>query len=192
MDTRDMDIRDTDPNRITDKNNSTPQNASSHRQVEQEFLADALKDSTRWIIWYLRKLVQAGDLYSRELDRRVNVSQPQLACLQVINEYGAMNLSQLAKYVLVKPSTVTGIIDRLEHKDLVARVRDKKDRRVVTIHLTEKGREFAESAPPLIPPSIIEGLSRLSEEETKMIVTSLSALVSMLDEDLESQDFHGG
>lgn len=155
---------------------------------QQEFLSDALKDSTRWIIWYLRKLVQAGDLYSRQLDRLVKVSQPQLACIKVIHEYGPMSSSHLAKYVLVKPSTVTGIIDRLEQKELVVRKREVKDRRVVTIHLTPKGEEFAAESPPLIPSAIIKGLDRLPEDETKKIVTSLGALVSMLEDEPEVHD----
>jgi DNA-binding MarR family transcriptional regulator len=185
-----MENRNTD-SRITSVD-AIEENGSPTKLYEQEFLADALNDSTRWIIWYLRKLVQAGDLYSRRLDRIAHVSQPQLACIQVIKEYGPMSLSNLAKYVLVKPSTVTGIIDRLEQKGFVARERGTRDRRVVTIHLTEKGKEFAEKAPPLIPTSIIEGLNRLSPEETRNIVTSLSALVSMLDEDTEPQEGEGG
>ncbi len=163
-------------------------NSDEYKTYRQEFLSDALKDSTRWIIWYLRKLVQAGDLYSRQLDRLVKVSQPQLACIKVIHEYGPMSSSSLAKYVLVKPSTVTGIIDRLEQKELVIRKRGVKDRRVVTIHLTPKGEEFAAESPPLIPLSIINGLDRLPEDETKKIVTSLGALVSMLEEEPDIHD----
>ncbi|GAA3322408.1 hypothetical protein GCM10020331_042180 [Ectobacillus funiculus] len=41
----------------------------------------------------------------------------------------------------VKPSAVTLMIDRLEQHKLVEREHDKKDRRVVNIRLSERGKE---------------------------------------------------
>jgi DNA-binding MarR family transcriptional regulator len=149
----------------------------------QEFVDEALRDSTRWIVWYLRRLVQAGDLYSRELNKNYRVSQPQLSCLLALQEYGPLSLSKLAKYILVKPSTVTGIIDRLEQKGLVRRERSLLDRRVVTINLTEAGEALAYEAPPPIPKSIVKGLEKVPTSEIKDIVKSLSTLVAMLEND---------
>lgn len=152
----------------------------SHEHVDE-----ALRDSTRWIIWYLRRLVQAGDLFSKELDRLHRVSQPQLSCVIALKEYGPLSLSKLAKYTLVNPSTITGIIDRLEQKGLVSRERSHADRRVVTIKLTEAGEDLAASAPPPIPSSIAKGLKRLSTEERQHIVRCLATLVAMLEEESE-------
>jgi DNA-binding MarR family transcriptional regulator len=144
---------------------------------------EALADSTRWIIWYLRRLVQAGDIYNKELSRDYRVSQPQLSCLLALKEYGALSLGKLSKYVLVQPSTVTGIIDRLEQKGLVRRVRNSQDRRVITIELTESGQQFTDEAPSAIPPSIVRGLRRLSAEDRRKIVKGLGTLVAFLEDD---------
>ena len=143
---------------------------------------EALRDSVRWIVWYLRRLVQAGDVYSKELHKTFQVSQPQLACLLALLEYGPMSSSSLAQYVLVKPSTITGIIDRLESKGLVIRQRNQKDRRVVTIELTVAGQRLAEEAPLPIPDSILNGLKKLPPDQTQKIVENLAILVSFLDE----------
>ncbi|MBU0514188.1 MAG: MarR family transcriptional regulator [Proteobacteria bacterium] len=143
---------------------------------------ETLRDSIQWIIWYLRRLVQAGDVYSKELNRNFQVSQPQLSCLLALDQYGPMSSSALAKYILVKPSTITGIVDRLEQKGLVTRQRNTNDRRVVTIELTEPGRQLARDAPPPIPEVIIHGLKKLPPETTQKIVEYLGTLVSLLDE----------
>ena len=87
---------------------------------------------------------------------------------------------------MVKSSTVTGIIDRLEQKGLVRRVRNSPDRRMITIELTEAGNRLAQHAPSPIQQKIIDGLKRLPNGEIEKIVDGLNMLTRMLDvQDLE-------
>ncbi len=138
--------------------------------------------SIKSIAWYLRRLFQAEEIHSKELVRKYKVSQPQLSCLLALRDEGPLPLSQLARLILVKPSTVTGIIDRLEVKGLVTRTRQATDRRVVAIALTESGMAVAAEAPPPVPASILDGLRRLPESDVKRIVESLDRLAAMLEE----------
>jgi DNA-binding MarR family transcriptional regulator len=88
--------------------------------------------------------------------------------------------------MMVKSSTVTGVIDRLELKGLVTRIRNSPDRRIITIELTESGKSLAENAPPPIQQKIIDGMKRHSDLEKEQIVLSLTKLTNMLDvHDLE-------
>jgi len=139
-------------------------------------------DSTVWIIWYLRRLVQANSIYSKQLTKEFHISQPQLSCLLVLRQYGPLPLSKLAKYILVKPSTVTGIVDRLEGKGLVVRERSLYDRRVITIKLTRTGQALAAKAPPPVHRSISEGLEGLEAERIEEIRRNLATLVSFLED----------
>jgi DNA-binding MarR family transcriptional regulator len=87
---------------------------------------------------------------------------------------------------MVKSSTVTGIIDRLEQKGLVLRLRNSPDRRVITIELTDAGKKLAQNAPPPLQRKIVEGLQNLPSNEIEQIVLSLTKLTHMLDvQDLE-------
>ncbi|MFP3927460.1 MAG: MarR family winged helix-turn-helix transcriptional regulator, partial [Desulfobacteraceae bacterium] len=93
---------------------------------------------------------------------------------------------RIARTIFVKPSTVTGIIDRLEQKGLVTRSRRSPDRRVITIELSPSGEELARNAPPPIQQKIIDGLRSLSPEDAEKILRGLQALTEMLDvQDLE-------
>ena len=51
-----------------------------------------------------------------------------------------VNNSDIAEYIGAPLNTVTGVINRLEKKGLVERLRDKEDKRVVNIILTDIGK----------------------------------------------------
>lgn len=140
----------------------------------------------REIIYQIRRLMQAGELFTKELNKTYQVSAPQLHCLLALYENGPSPPSQIARHIMVKSSTVTGIIDRLEQKGLVARLRNSPDRRVINIELTEVGRSLVQNAPFPIQRKIVDGLQRLPRTEIEQIILSLSKLTNMLDvQDLE-------
>ena len=140
----------------------------------------------REVVYLIRKLMQAGEIYTKELNRKFNVSAPQIATLLALFEEGSMSPSQIAKKIMVKASTVTGIIDRLEQKGLVVRLRNSPDRRIIMIELTEPGRKLAENAPPPIQQKILQGLQKLDKTEREEIIQSLTKLTEMIDaQDLE-------
>ena len=144
------------------------------------------QDHVKEIVWLIRRLMQGSYMYNKELNKRYQISAPQLSSLLALYENGPLPPSQIAKYIMVNSSTVTGIIDRLEQKGLVQRSRISTDRRVITVTLTDKGRELAEHAPPPIQEKIVEGLQKLPPHEIEKIVQALTKLTYMLDvQDLE-------
>jgi len=148
--------------------------------------SETSRDLVRQIIFQIRRLTQAKQLYTKELNKKYQVSASQLNCLLALYENGPLPPSQIAKHIMVKSSTVTGIIDRLEQKGLVNRTRTSTDRRVITIELTHSGKTLAENAPPPIQQKVLEGLRSLPKSEMEKIVTGLTTLTRMLDvQDLE-------
>ena len=160
---------------------------TENREVASDVIsAGGNRDRTKEVVWLIRRLMQGGYLYNKELNKKYQVSAPQLASLLALFENGPMPPSQIAKYIMVNSSTVTGIIDRLEQKGLAERARISRDRRVITIALTEKGQELAKNAPPPIQKKIVDGLKKLPPSETEQIVQALTKLTYMLDvQDLE-------
>ncbi|MBN2254766.1 MAG: MarR family transcriptional regulator [Deltaproteobacteria bacterium] len=139
------------------------------------------QEQIRLIIYQVRRLMQAGYQYTKELNKNYHVSAPQLNCLLALNETGPLPPSQIARHIMVKSSTVTGVIDRLEYKGLVKRTRNSPDRRVITIELTEAGRTLAQNAPPPIQQKIVDGLKGLQPDQLELIVHYLGLLTHMLD-----------
>jgi DNA-binding MarR family transcriptional regulator len=154
---------------------------SEHETLAEKGPRESNNALTKQIIFSIRRLIQAKELYTKELNKKHQISASQLNCLLALYENGPLPPSQIARQIMVNSSTVTGIIDRLEQKGLVERSRSSQDRRVITISLTESGTTLAEHAPPPIQQRVLDGLKRLSAEEIQRIVTSLNKLTDMLD-----------
>ena len=79
-------------------------------------------------------------------------------------------------------STVSGIVGRVLAKGLVARSADDVDRRLTRISVTPVARQFMrERAPQLTAQPLLEALSRLSEQDRRVIVRGLRILRGALD-----------
>jgi DNA-binding MarR family transcriptional regulator len=133
------------------------------------------------ILQSLRRIIRAVDIHSHKLSSRHNVTGPQLGCLLAIKEDAPLTNSKLAKKVYLSPSTVVGIVDRLEEKGLVCRKRDKKDRRLVYISTTETGEELITNAPSLLQDTLSNALLQLPELEQISITMALEKLVDLME-----------
>lgn len=138
-------------------------------------------DHTKQIICSIRRLIQAATLYSKELNKKYQVSAAQLNCILTLNEHGPLPPSTIARHMMVKSSTITGVVDRLENKGFAERLRNSPDRRVITIQLTKNGKKLAEHAPPPIQQKLIDGLKQTPRTKVEQIVRSLNILTDMLD-----------
>lgn len=73
---------------------------------------------------------------------------------------------------------MTYAVDRLEKLGLVVRTRSEKDRRVIQLELTEKGKEILLKAEKIYSEVTREKLNVLSEEEISTLIQILQKLVS--------------
>jgi DNA-binding MarR family transcriptional regulator len=130
----------------------------------------------------LRRIIRAVSLYSHQLAATYNITAPQLVCLLTIVNEGPLNLSRLSKQVFLSASTVVGILDRLEEKDLITRQRDHKDRRLINVQATPKGEDLAAQAPSPLPTALANALQQLPELEQATIALSLERVVDLMEE----------
>ena len=75
----------------------------------------------------------------RQLLKNVGITPPQFVALQWISEEEGITIGELSSRVYTAFSTTTDMIDRLEERELVKRVKDENDKRLVRIHLQPKG-----------------------------------------------------
>ena len=61
--------------------------------------------------------------------------------LSMLHLNDGMTLGDLGERVALDPSTLTGVIDRMERDGFVRRQHDTEDRRAIRVHLTEKAKE---------------------------------------------------
>ncbi|SEA51646.1 DNA-binding transcriptional regulator, MarR family [Thalassobacillus cyri] len=75
----------------------------------------------------------------REILNHYPITAPQFLALQWLLEKGDMTIGELSNHLNLACSTTTDLMDRMEKNELVERIRDPKDRRVVRIHVLAKG-----------------------------------------------------
>src|SRR5438552_13238997 len=111
------------------------------------------KDAVRTETTPLMNLVDAANVAQRGLEKRLghlklSGAQQRILALVYYAGEGKQQLtpSMLAGLLLQETHSVSGLLNRLEDRDLITRTRDKQDRRVVWVGLTSKGRKVAEEA----------------------------------------------
>lgn len=79
--------------------------------------------------------------------KKYGLTAPQWAVLARLTEEDGLNHSEICARLFFDKPTITGIVGRLEKKGLVKRLKGTKDRRVVAIHLTDRGRRLMGELP---------------------------------------------
>src|SRR5262245_9739921 len=77
---------------------------------------------------------------SKRMARNAGVTGPQRLGLRLVGRFPSVSAGDLAELLHVHPSTLTGVLDRLERRGWLAREADPDDRRRSLFRLTNKGR----------------------------------------------------
>jgi len=129
----------------------------------------------------LRKIIRSIDMNSKKLVKRVGLTGPQLMILREIANRKEITPGQIANAVSLSQATVTGILERMEKRDLLTRKRSENDKRRSLVRLTELGRQTVENAPPLMQEAFVERFNGLQEWERMLILSSLQRLVVLME-----------
>lgn len=77
--------------------------------------------------------------FSRSLRTRTNLNPGSLYVLGVLTRNGMLSMSEIGCKLSMPKPHITGLVDKLIAEDLVERVYDARDRRIVNVRVTEKG-----------------------------------------------------
>src|SRR5690606_29512171 len=109
-----------------------------------------------------------------------SLTGPQLVCLRALRRNGPMAPGTLARQISLSPATVTGIVDRLERRGLITRVRCVDDKRRAVLALTPAGQQLLEQAPPPLHGAFAPRLADLPAAEQEEIARVLERVVSLM------------
>ena len=93
--------------------------------------------------------------------------------LSMLDRHGSMTMGRLAEMLDVSLSNASGVIDRLEERGLVERIRVPDDRRVVLVRPTELGRAALVRAEVLKDELVQAILARLDDRRLKRLAAAL-------------------
>ncbi len=129
--------------------------------------------------------MRSVNLESKRVDKELGVSIPQLLCLQFLaqQEDYRTNASKLKGFLNLNASTITGIISRLEKKNLVVKLPKATDKRITLISLTERGIALIQNAPITFQQKLSEKLQALPPEKLKTIIDGIDLLTNLMEVD---------
>lgn len=133
------------------------------------------------LVGNLRRLVKAVYLDSSKISRQYGLTSAQSAVLRILFKKGSLSSAEMSRRLYVTPSNITGIIDRLEKKGLVERVRQASDRRVALIQLTPGGAELSRKIPDPIEKKLITQLSGLKKDQVRSLAVAMDQIVNLID-----------
>ena len=130
----------------------------------------------------LQRYQRSVQAYDDAVGRALGLGQADLRCLDWLAD-GPKTAGVLATATGLRPAATTALIDRLEAKGLVERVRDEHDRRRVLVRMTEEGMR---STYAMYAPLVDEGQGLFSG----LTVAELTAMRDLLDAMRELTDRH--
>lgn len=133
------------------------------------------------ILQAYRRIARAIELQSKYLASEYQITAPQLLCLLALEEKGPLTGVALARTVFLSPSTMAGILERLEEKQLIIRHRNQQDRRLVKASITEKGRVVAANAPSPLQSRVAAALEQLPADELENMAHALEQFAELME-----------
>jgi DNA-binding MarR family transcriptional regulator len=121
-------------------------------------------------------------MFKRQTDAlgRGKITIPQYLSLDLLNTHGVLKMKDIAKELNISLPAATGLISRLHRLGMVKRIFDEKDRRVIYITPTPKGKATTEHIRRQRQRAVQEVFSKLTEKERDSYLRILRKLKKIL------------
>jgi DNA-binding MarR family transcriptional regulator len=105
-----------------------------------------------------------------------NPMSSEFKVMGILMRHGPLPMSKIGVWLGISKPNMTSVIDRLIAEHWVERKQDQKDRRIIEVRLTPQGKMYMEDRWKEARESARMKLSTLSEDERKMLYTSLESV----------------
>lgn len=133
------------------------------------------------LLWSISHGLQSR---SKRMEARIGVTGPQRLVIRIVAACPAIASSELAAVLQFHPSTLTGILRRLEERGYIVRSPDPADGRRVLISLSAKGRTLNrthDGTPEHVVRRLITKHGKRDVAIARRILVDLAAMVNTTD-----------
>ena len=143
-------------------------------------------DKCSILVW--RTLKDVWKLWYRQSEKnlsQIGMNNMEYSVLRILSENGTLSMVQIANMTMVTQGWITSIVDKLEERKLVERIRSSDDRRIIMIQITRAGTKMMARARELHVKFVEDSISGLSDAESSDLLALLEKLKSSLSEKAE-------
>jgi DNA-binding MarR family transcriptional regulator len=135
------------------------------------------------VIWQVDHSLQRT---SKWMESTLGVTGPQRLTLRIVGRYPDILAGQLAQVLHLHPSTLTGVLSRLERQGLLSRRAHPSDARKSLLSLTPKGRKLDVDASGTVEARVAQVLARTAPAKVKAARELLTEIAGALASSVES------
>lgn len=118
----------------------------------------------------------------RDILQDFDITPPQFDALLILknNKGNSLTIGELGERMYLACSTATDLIDRMERNGLVERARDANDRRVIRLHVLEKGYQMVEAVLTARKRYLSEALVDVPQADIESMIKTMTQLDQVL------------
>ncbi|MBS2025014.1 MAG: MarR family transcriptional regulator [Deltaproteobacteria bacterium] len=126
------------------------------------------------VLWRVDHALQSA---SKKLEMESGITGPQRLVLRILSRYPGASAGELAELLHLHPSTLTGVLQRLQARNLIQRKADPSDARRALFALSTKGKRLAEVGDGAIDAAVrrVTELMQTESAATKALLTALAS-----------------
>ena len=132
------------------------------------------------LLWALDHALQSA---SKRMESNYGVTGPQRLVVRIVGRFPGIAAGRIAEILHVHPSTLTGILKRLEGRGVLERRSDPRDARRALFALTNKGRRLDTLRTGVVEQAVRRALS-LDPKQITAAQEMIAALTAELDSDI--------
>jgi MarR family transcriptional regulator, organic hydroperoxide resistance regulator len=130
------------------------------------------------LLWGIEHRLQSA---SKRMEAALGITGPQRLVLRVVARFPGLSAGDLAEVVRLHPSTVTGILQRLVQKNLLARDTDPDDSRRVRLHVRPAAKQFTQRSRGTVEAAVARALKQLPARDIAQARRVLAAVTGALE-----------
>ncbi|NHN30885.1 MarR family winged helix-turn-helix transcriptional regulator [Paenibacillus agricola] len=113
-----------------------------------------------------------------EVQLAPTLTEGQLTVLELLTVRDRMKPSDFIEFLATTPAAITTLLDRMEKAGLLTRSRDEKDRRIVWVEVSEKGKAECQRGMEIRERFLQQYLSRISSHNQQLLVYLLGKVAN--------------
>jgi DNA-binding MarR family transcriptional regulator len=126
-------------------------------------------------------LGEAHKKFASTATRDVSISH--IVILGLLKVRGRCKMNEIAKAMHVSTSAATGLVDRMVRTGLLKRVPGEKDRRIINIEVTQKGRKIADDIQKHRHKFVMDVFGKIKTREREGFLGTMKKIYGILKEE---------
>ena len=132
----------------------------------------------------IENLIYLHPLLSKSLTRSIraktNLNPGSLYILGMLSKHELLSMSEIGCKLSMPKPHVTGQVDKLIAEEMVERIFDPQDRRIINIRMTEKGKEDFKAIKQEVSQDMRERITKLDEQKLRSLFDSTQVVRDIL------------